>query len=331
MALEPKKAALNRIYDILKQYSDYKHPMTQEEIRIKLENEYGISLERKAIGRNLNLLKELGIEIESNHSGSYLNYRDFEDSELRMLIDGVLSSKYISKRQSKDIIDRLCGLSNKYFKPHIKHIYTLEDVNDVWNKTENNAVFLNIEIIDEAIEKGKQIFYNYNKYDKNKKLVKSSQQIVSPYQIILHNQRYYLMAYSEYWKNICYHRLDHITNMKMRNENATPLNTIPEFKHGIDYSMFSSTMPYMYTDKPVKVELLASETIIDQIVDWFGKDIVIADYPQDTSKVNVTLKSSQNAMEHWALQYINHVEVISPESLRDRIKKALQGGMDKYK
>ena len=323
MALEPKKAALNRILEILKQYSDYNHPMTHEDIRVKLENEYGIVLERKAIGRNISLLKEQGYEIESVKKGSYLNYREFEDSELRMLIDGVLSSKYISKKQSKDIIDRLCGLSNKYFKPHIKHIYTLDDVNDVWNKTENNSVFFNIEIIDEAIEKGKQVYYNYNKYDKNKKLVKSSQQIVSPYQIILHNQRYYLMAYSEFWKNMCYHRLDHITNIKIREDHATPLNTIPEFKHGIDYSMFSSTMPYMYTDKAVKVELIADECIIDQIVDWFGKNIIIADIPEDQSKVKVTLKSSPNAMEHWALQYINHVEVTYPESLRDRIKKAL--------
>ena len=139
------------------------------------------------------------------------------------------------------------------------------------------------------------------------------------------------MAYSEFWKNMCYHRLDHITNIKIREDHATPLNTIPEFKHGIDYSMFSSTMPYMYTDKAVKVELIADECIIDQIVDWFGKNIIIADIPEDSSKVKVTLKSSPNAMEHWALQYINHVEVTYPESLRDRIKKALDDGVKKYK
>lgn len=330
MALEPKKAALNRILEILKTCTDYNHPMTHEDIRIKLENDYGIELERKAIGRNLSILKEQGYEIESSKKGSYL-LRDFEDSELRMLIDAVLSSKYISKKYSKDIIDKLCGLSNKYFKTHIKHIYTLDDANDVWNKTESQSLFINIELIDEAIEKGKQIYYEYNKYDKNKNLVKSSQQIVSPYQIILHNQRYYLMAYSEFWKNMCYHRLEHMSNLKIREEHATPLNTIPEFKHGIDYSMFSSTMPYMYTDKAVKIELIADENIIDHIVDWFGKNIVITDYPQDPNKVKVTLKSSQNAMEHWAMQYINHVEVVYPNSLRERIKKALAAGVDKYK
>lgn len=108
-SLEPKKLALIRIWQILKDYSDYGHPLTQEDIAVKLENEYGIVIERKAISRNLSLLKEAGIDIESRKAGSYLECRDFEDSELHMLIDGVLSSKHITAKHSKDIIERLCG------------------------------------------------------------------------------------------------------------------------------------------------------------------------------------------------------------------------------
>ena len=79
-SLEPKKLALIRIWQILKDYSDYGHPLTQEDIAVKLENEYGIVIERKAISRNLSLLKEAGIDIESRKAGSYLECRDFEDS-----------------------------------------------------------------------------------------------------------------------------------------------------------------------------------------------------------------------------------------------------------
>ena len=78
---EPKKLALIRIWQILKENSDCDHPLTQEEIGNYLERDYGIEIERKAIGRNISLLKEAGIEIESSRDGSYLVEREFEDSE----------------------------------------------------------------------------------------------------------------------------------------------------------------------------------------------------------------------------------------------------------
>ena len=150
-SFEPKKLALIRIWQILKENSDYDHPMTQEDIATKLENEYGIVIERKAISRNISLLKESGVEIESRRAGSYLDRRDFEDSELHMLIDGVLSSKHITARHSKDLIDRICSLSNKYFRSSVKHIHSVND----WSKTDNQALFYNIELIDAASDEGK--------------------------------------------------------------------------------------------------------------------------------------------------------------------------------
>ena len=112
-SFEPKKLALLRILQILEQYSDYDNPLKQEDIAEYLDKDYGIVIERKAIGRNLSLLKEAGYDIGSDRRGSYLASREFEDSELRMLIDGVLSSRYITAGHSKDLIERLCALSNK--------------------------------------------------------------------------------------------------------------------------------------------------------------------------------------------------------------------------
>ena len=324
-SLEPKKLALIRIWQIFKDYSDYDHPLTQEDIAVKLENEYGIVIERKAISRNISLLKEAGVDIESRRNGSYLEHRDFEDSELHMLIDGVLSSKHITAKHSKDLIDRICALSNIYFRSSVKHIHSVND----WSKTDNQALFYNIEMIDAAIDEGKQIHYDYNKYGIDKKLHKTSQQYVSPYLMILHNQRYYLMAYSEYWKNMVFHRLDRITNMTITDMQATSIRDVPGYKNGINYRDLSSTMPYMYTDKPEKIEITADAVIIDQIVDWFGSNARIMKGDEE-EKVRVTIKASPNAMEHWAMQYINHVEITSPESLRLRITKALENGLNKY-
>lgn len=325
-SFEPKKLALIRIWQILKEYSDYNHPMTQEDISRHLENDYGIVIERKAISRNISLLKEAGVEIESRRAGSYLEYRDFEDAELHMLIDGVLSSKHITARHSKDLIERLCRLSNKYFKSSVKHIFSVND----WSKTDNQALFYNIELIDTAIEKCYQLHYDYNKYGADKKLHKTSQQYVSPYQMLLHNQRYYLMAYSEYWGNMVFHRLDRITNMTITDKKATPIKKVKGYENGINYKDLSSTMPYMYTDAQENVDFIADAHIIDQIVDWFGTDIRIMQTDSE-DKVKVSIKVSPNAMEHWAMQYINHVEIVSPESLRVRVKEALENGIKKYK
>lgn len=325
-SFEPKKLALIRIWQILKDYSDYDHPLTQEDIAKHLENEYGIVIERKAISRNLSLLKEAGIEIESRRAGSYLECREFEDSELHMLIDGVLSSKHITAKHSKDLIDRLCGLSNKYFRASVRHIHSVND----WSKTDNHALFYNIELVDTAIEQKLRIAYDYNKIGLDKKLHKSSFQVVSPYQLILHNQRYYLMAYSEYWGNMVFHRLDRITNMKLTEKKATDLQTIPGYKNGIDYKKLSSSMPYMFSDEPERIDFIADVGIVDQIIDWFGNDIRIAQNSENENQVKVSVVASLKAMEHWAMQYINYVEVISPPVIRDRIRDGLQHGISKY-
>ena len=324
-SFEPKKLALLRIWQILQKHSDYDHPMTQDDIAMHLENDYGIVIERKAIGRNLSLLKEAGIEIESRRAGSYLETREFEDSELKLLIDGVLCSQHINPRQSSDLIEKLCKLSNKYFRSRVKNIYTVKD----WNKTENPALFYNIELVDIAIEESKQLQYDYNKYGLDKQLHKSSFQRVTPYQLILHNQRYYLMAYSGYWGNMVFHRLDRISNIRLYDKPAHPIREVPGYESGIDYKKISSTMPYMYTDEPERIEFATEPWMVDQIIDWFGKDIAVRK-TDDENKVIVSLRASPNAMEHWAMQYINYVEVLSPAHLRECIQKNLQNGLKKY-
>ena len=108
---------------ILNRYSDYDHPLTQDDIASHLENDYGIVIERKAISRNISLLKEAGVDIESRRAGSYIESRDFEDSELKLLIDSVLCSKHINPTHSADLIEKLCA-SNKYFRSHVKQLFS---------------------------------------------------------------------------------------------------------------------------------------------------------------------------------------------------------------
>ena len=320
---EPKKLALIRILQILQKYSDRDHPLKQEEIASRLDTEYGIVIERKAVGRNVALLKDAGYEIESGRNGSYLDEREFTDAELRILIDGVLSSKYITTKYSTDLIEKLCALSSQYFRSHVKHIHMVGD----WDKTENQALFLNIEMVDEAIEQQRQIEFDFNVYGTDKKLHKTHTHHVSPYHLVLHNQRYYLMAWNEYWHDLTYYRLDRITNMRITEDKATPLTSTDGHQGGINYKELSQ-MPYMYNDKPEWVEMIAPDEAIDQIIDWFGKDVRISYYGKKQLKVAV--KVSPKAMEHWAMQYAGNVTITSPASLVESIKKRLEKAVKMY-
>ncbi len=331
VGLEKKKNGLLRILQILKKYSDSAHPLTQEQIGELLDNDYGIQLERKAISRNIALLKDAGFAIERapKRAGSYFDEtsREFTDAELRLLIDGVLSSKYISAKYSKEIIEKLCGLSNQYFRSHVKHIHSLGE----WDKSENPALFYNIELVDEAIESERQISFDYNLYGADKKLHKTHTHTVTPYQLILHNQRYYLMSKSEQWQNMGFYRLDRITNMALTDKKANPITKIPGYEHGINYKELSTALPYMYTDKPERIDFVADKAIVDQIIDWFGRDIRIAANPDDETKINVSLTASPMAMEHWAMQYIPRVEVTAPAALRETIKGNITAAAAMYK
>ena len=320
---EPKKLALLRILQILEKHSDIDHPLGQKAIADILDRDYGIELERKAVSRNISLLKEAGFEIEQLPEGAYLAERQFEDSELRLLIDGVLSGRFISAKHSADLIEKLCSLGNKYFRNHVKNIYSVRE----WNKTDNVAVFYTIDIIDEAIENGKQIEFDFNRYGADKKLNRVAHHVVSPYQMVLKNQNYYLMAYNEKWKHITYYRLDRITEACVVDMQVTPLKSIDGYQNGLDYKRFSTALPYMFSDKPESVEFVCDEWVIDHAIDWFGKDIVV--FPCD-GRYKVRVSVSLNAMEFWALQYLSAVEILSPVLLREKIKNSLQEAMKKY-
>lgn len=331
MKQESKKLALLRVLDILKRYSDQNHPLTQDKIVERLKKLYHIDVDRRTVSRQISLLLEAfdGIDspisiVTDRRRGVYIEEREFEDSELRLLIDGVLSSRHVSPNHSKDLIEKLCAQATEYFKPRVKNVYSVND----WNKTDNPSVFLNIDLIDEAIERGLQLKFVYNKYGIDKKLCKTSNPRVSPYQLILHNQKYYLMALHEGFKDMHFYRVDRITDLRiLEDKTLTDIRTVPGYSGGIDYKKISSGLPYMFTDRLEHIVILVEPWALDDVIDWFGKDVRIESF---SDKYKVTLYASPLATEYWALQYLSAVEVLTPDTLRASIKKALQDGVKKY-
>lgn len=327
--IEPKMLSMLRIYDILVKYSDENHPMTQADIIEKLESDFGISLDRKAVARKLSALKEIGHEIPQTRKGCYLKQRVFEDSELHFLIDMVRGNTIISPRHASDLIEKLSSLSNAYFKPRISVVP--EDIGAA-KKGDNPALFLNVDLIYEAISAGKQIKYDYNLYGNDKKLRKSSEQIVSPYQLFFHMQGYYLMAYSEAKEHISFHRIERITNIEIIDKAITPITKIKGYEKGLPQNFYTAARPYMFSDKPERIELLINDDKypINQLVEWFGKDISIKKSDEHPGHYEVSLIASPKAMKLWALQYADHVVIKSPPELADSVLESLNYAIDHY-
>ena len=337
---QSKKMLNMNILEILKKYSDENHRLNQKEIIDLLEIEYQMTVDRKAIKRNLMNLLDSGYELEytetvrTNKKGEqetlYSDWylvRDFTDAELRLLIDSLLFSKHIHYSQCKELIGKLEGLSNKYFKAKVKHIRTLPE-----KMPNNKQLFYNIEILDEAISKGKKVEFNYNDFGIDRKLHHRMNSdgtvrkyVVNPYQMAAANGRYYLIANYDRYFNISHYRVDKISNVKILDE---PVKKQGELAESINLPKHMAEHIYMFSGESSRVTMRIDKFLVNDIVDWFGRDVSFYDETEDkvTASVIVNLK----AMRYWAMQYANYVELLKPAKLREQIKEDLRNAMSKY-
>lgn len=298
--------------------------MTQQDIIDLLKKEYDIDCERKAVARNLRTLKLSGVEINTSRGGICLLTRRFEKSELRLLIDSVLASRYIDNKHSGDLIAKLAEEGGKYFS-EANHL----SYNRQWDKTPNKAVFFTIEMLDEAIAKNKKVSFVYNGYNLKKKLIplRKGEWKVSPYFLLLHNQRYYLICNEEEREDVSYYRVDRITDIRIENEAARPLASV-EGNKDIRPDYLDTAFPYFLDGKPVPVVMKCRKNIFSDLVDWFGSRFSVTDSEGDY--VEISLSAPEKAMEYWALQYGENVEILQPQSLRDSIALTIKKMSLKY-
>jgi len=324
---EIKKLYIIYILEILKKYSDVDHRLRQQDIIKYMELDYGAPCERKTISRNIADLVDAGFEIEKDGKGYYYDGRDFEDSELRLLIDSVLASKHIPKKQSADLIKKLMNQSSVYFKNRVKYIHSFDKA----EAYENNELFWTLECIDDAIENDKQIAFYYNKYGEDKKLhkTKDTKHVVNPYYVGIANGRYYLIGNNDKYENTTNFRIERITGIEILDSKRKPKEKIADFKDGQDMSKHMLEHVYMFSGKSAGVILKVDPKGINDVIDWLGKDIGIRK-DKDSDFLLVDTVTNMQAMKYWAVQFGEIVEVLEPQELRDEVKAALEKISSKY-
>ena len=320
-----KKMLNMLILEILHMYSDEDHALTQQEIIKLLDKNYSMPCDRRSVKNNVISLKELGYDI-SMDKGYRLMSRDFDDAELRILIDSVLFSKSISTRQAKGLIEKLRKLGSKYFDKKVSHVSNLPEL----NRTINKQAMYSLDVINDAISEKHQIGFIYNDTGTDFKLHPRSEKeyVVNPYQIVANNGRFYLISNSDGHENVSHYRIDKMTNVRMLDSKARSMKEIPELSNGLNLPKHMAEHMYMFSGESINVKIETSSDMMSQLVDWFGTDFSIV--KEKDGMIQARLKCNENAMRFWALQYGPYVEVLEPGYLRDKIKEDIELMKEKY-
>lgn len=334
--IPPKKMVTINILNILKNYSDMDHRLTQQDIAEILKKEYYMDVDRKTIKRNLMNLLDLDCGIDyteisrKDDKGNdttictdWYIQREFSDSELRLLIDSVLFSKNIPYTQCKQLIEKLKGLSNIYFDKKVKHICNLPD-----NQPRNKELFYTIDVLDEAISQNKKVAFIYNSYGTDKQLhpKREAEFIINPYQMVATNGRYYLICNYDKYDTLANYRIDRITKIRVLDEKRKPISELADGELNLPKHMAEHV--YMFAGESIRAKFKAKSYLIDQIVDWFGTEVNIKPINDEECMIEVIV--NKEAFFCWAMQYSLHIEVTEPADMRERISTAVKELNKKY-
>lgn len=314
------------ILKILEEYTDEEHPIQQQEVVRVLKQCYDIEVDRRSVKNNINTLLEMDYDITVDSKGYRLMTRTLDDTDLRVLIDSVLFSKSVSKKQSKSIIEKLIGMSNKYFAPKVSHVTSLSNL----SHTENKMVLYTVEAINEAISKNRKISFTYYKYGTDFKLHPKNDitYVVTPFQMVACNSYYYLVANYDKYDDISHYRIDKMGDVKILEDKAKKKKEVKGMEQGFDLPKHMAEHIYMYSGENAHAVIKADRYIFDELVDWFGKDFRIIS--ENEEEIVIRVNCNEQALFYWAMQYGTCAEIVEPESLRDQVRNAAMEMIEKY-
>lgn len=361
--IHPKKLVILYILDILQKYTDEEHRLSQKEIQDILKREYEMTVDRKAVKRNLLNLIEYGSNIEyrevsrkdifrKKDSISYKGTSDFADKEiseddllwtdfylkqkftneeLRLLIDSLLFSKHIPYSQAKELIKKLESLSNIYFKSCSQYIYPLPI-----ERTDNKQVFYNIAILDDAIRKKKKVLFEYAEYHTDKKMHLKKREdgsvreyIITPYQMAVQEGKYYLICNYDKYDDISNYRVDRIRNIQIIEEKGKPFETLKWSGHQpMNLNEYMKEHVYMYSSENAFVKFRIVKAMISDVIDLFGKGVNFSE--ETDTHVSVSVHVNERAAEQFAKNYAPDVVILQPKRLRDKLRDDLKKAWEAY-
>lgn len=314
------KLRILRLYQYLVQHTNADHTLSTAELMKILKEEYSVSVSRNTISDDLAMLHECGLHIEHYESTQNKYYYDghiYELPELKILVDAISSSKFITQRKSDELIAKLLTLTNSQNAAKLRrHIYVAGRA-----KSDNENGYYIVDAINTAIDTKRKISFHYTDFDATKKRYTSNDgkpYTVSPYTLIWDGDYYYMRGFCDERQEMRNFRLDRIA------EQPNILNQIavmpPDGYNPADYSKYVFRM--YDTDEPIAVQLHCHVSVMKYLIDKFGTDFKVDAIDETSFKATVSVCASATFYS-WLFGFNGRIQITGPQLAREGYREML--------
>ena len=319
-----QKLKIFYILDYLEAHSNEKHPIRASELISMLDRNYNIRCDRKTVYSDVAALQDYGIDIVSvpgKNGGYYIASRNFELPELKLLIDAVQSSRYLTEKKSKELIEKLCSQCNEQDAKLMRRTVLVSGR----VKSMNETIYYNVDAIQEAIAQNKQVAFRYFDLDfGGKRKYREKEYLASPYGLCQDHENCYLLAFSER-HGITSYRVDRMTDIHLTETARIPC---PELT-GKALHEHAKRLFQMFSGDAVDVKMRFHKSLLNVVIDRFGKDTMLI--PDGEEWFNFTVKVAISPMFlSWIIGFGAKAKILHPQSVADQCKQLCLEAMSQY-
>ncbi len=322
-----QKFKFTYLMKIMQAKTDDEHGLTMSQIMEELEK-YGVTAERKSIYADFSYMGKFGIEIIKETVGRdtfyHVGSREFELAEIKLLIDAIQSSKFITQTKSRELIKKVKGFVSEYQAKQLqRQVYINDRV-----KTMNESVYYNVDDIHTAIGQNKKIRFKYYKWDINKKLVPRHNGewfVASPWALTWDDENYYMVAFDDWDGKIKHYRVDKMMRISVEEEKRNGKEAFKNF----DMAAYSKATFGMYQGNKTRVKIEFANYMCGVFIDRFGKDITFHPVDDDRSALMVDVNVSPQFFG-WIFSLGRDVKVTGPDEIVEEIKKYAKDFLANY-
>ncbi len=300
------KCRILYIMDYLQKNTHEDNPVGASALIAMLNREYGITCDRKTVYSDIAALQDFGMDIQAvpgRNGGYYVVSRSFEPYELKLLIDAVLSSRYLTEKKSRELIEKLCTLCNEQDAALMRrNILVSGRV-----KSMNETIYYNVDTIQEAITRNLQIRFRYFDWDLGcKRKYRDKEYIASPYGLCQDNENCYLLAWSER-HGITSYRVDRMTDVNLTDNKRIPCQDLD----GKGLIVHANRLFHMYSGDQVQVKMRFHNSLINVVIDRFGKDVMLI--PDGPEHFNFTVPVAVSPIFlSWIIGFGDKAKILYP-------------------
>lgn len=316
-----QKLKLLYIIKMLEDNTDENHPMSTSEIIRRLEAQ-DIHSERKSIYDDIEKLNEFGYDIIQVHSrlggGYYMGSREFELAELKLLVDAVQASRFITTKKSRELIKKLEKKAGCHDAGKLqRQVYVAGRI-----KTENENIYYSIDSIHRAIQENRQIGFTYMEWSLEKKLIpkKGGDRRVSPWALIWREENYYLAAFDSAENMMKHYRVDKMGKVQVLEEKREGLEQFEK----VDLADYTNQTFGMFGGRQETLTLSFPDRLAGVVLDRFGKETDLRPMQDGTFRIRTKVAVSGQFFG-WIAGIGKGVKIISPEEVRKEYKEWLEG------